>query len=85
GAYGIRIENLITVRESAPLSGGKKPFLEFEALTLAPIDLGLVDAKMLSGPERAWLNDYHRRVLETLSPLLDADTVAWLKSATRAI
>ena len=52
GAYGIRIENLITVRESAPLSGGKKPFLEFEALTLAPIDLGLVDAKMLSGPER---------------------------------
>ncbi|MBU1305080.1 MAG: aminopeptidase P family protein, partial [Alphaproteobacteria bacterium] len=63
GAYGIRIENLILVVES------KFPgYLEFETLTLTPIDLRLVDEKLLTEAERAWLNAYHKRVFKEIGP-----------------
>jgi Xaa-Pro aminopeptidase len=84
GAYGIRIENLLYVREQEQKSGGKA-FYGFEVLTLAPIDLNLVDKSMLDPAETEWLNSYHRRVTETLSPMLDTGTRAWLKNAARAI
>ena len=84
GAYGIRIENLLYVREQEQKAGGKA-FYGFEMLTLAPIDLNLVDKSMLDPAETEWLNSYHRRVTETLSPMLDTGTRAWLKNAARAI
>ena len=84
GAYGIRIENLLYVREQEQKAGGKA-FYGFEVLTLAPIDLNLVDKSMLDPAETEWLNSYHRRVTETLSPMLDTGTRAWLKNAARAI
>ena len=59
--------------------------MEFETITLAPIDLDLVEPKLLTEEERAWLNAYHKRVRETLSPLVDDETRAWLEKATRAI
>ena len=59
GGFGIRIENLIHVVES-PVGEGN--YLEFETLTLAPIDLRLVDKKLLTEAERDWLNAYHKRV-----------------------
>ena len=79
GAYGIRIENLVAVTEAADDS-----FLDFETLTLAPIDRALIDPAMLTADERAWLDGYHARVAETLAPLLadDAATLAWLRTAT---
>lgn len=84
GAFGIRIENLIVVKK-ADVAGAERDMLDFETLTLAPIDLALVDVKLLSGAERAWLNAYHARVRAELSPLVDATTKSWLKDATRKI
>ena len=60
-------------------------FLRFETLTLAPIDLACIDQDMLTGPERDWLNAYHRRVRESVGPDVDEVTRAWLAEATRAI
>jgi Xaa-Pro aminopeptidase len=85
GAYGIRIENLVAVREAKDLGGGERKFLEFETITLAPIDRNLVDAALLDDPEKAWLDAYHARVRETLTPLLNADEAEWLRAATAPV
>ena len=82
--YGIRIENLVAVRE-AKIEGADRRYLEFETLTLAPIDLACIEPDLLTAPERQWLNDYHHRVRETVEPQVDAETKAWLADATRAI
>ena len=78
GAYGIRIENLITVVESAEFPG----YFEFETLTLAPIDKRLIRKSLLSEPERAWLDTYHRRVWKEIGPLVKGKVKDWLKDAT---
>ncbi|MDE1939882.1 MAG: aminopeptidase P family protein [Alphaproteobacteria bacterium] len=85
GEYGIRIENLVVVREIPTMPGSDRKMMEFETITLAPIDLGLVEASLLTADERAWLNAYHARVRETLARLVDPETAAWLETATRAI
>ena len=85
GAYGIRIENLVLVVKAAAVPGAEKPLNAFETLTLAPIDLRLVIPEMLTADETAWLDRYHARVAEALSPLVDAETRAWLEAATRPI
>jgi len=88
GAYGIRLENLELVKP-AHFPGGTKKFLCFETLTLAPFDRALIDASMLSTQALRWLNQYHSRVSEVLSPLLtgpdDDFAREWLKAATAAI
>ncbi len=84
GAYGIRIENLVAVRE-ADIDGADRRYLEFETLTLAPIDIACIDPALLTDAERRWLNDYHRRVRETVGPQVDDATRAWLADATRAL
>jgi Xaa-Pro aminopeptidase len=83
-AYGIRIENLVAVRE-AKIDGADRRYLEFETLTLAPIDVACIEPGLLTDAERQWLNDYHRRVRETVGPEVDQATRAWLAEATRAI
>ncbi|HEY4988111.1 MAG TPA: M24 family metallopeptidase, partial [Bradyrhizobium sp.] len=87
GEYGIRIENLIVVSEAAPVKGGdpQRKFMTFETITLAPIDLELVEPALLTEGERAWLNAYHARVRETVGPLVDEETRPWLDHATQAI
>jgi Xaa-Pro aminopeptidase len=83
GAYGIRIENLVLVE---PTDGeAEREMLGFETLTLAPIDRSLVVPDLLDRDEIAWLNAYHRRVRETLTPLVDPVTAAWLVEATQPI
>ncbi|NNL18541.1 MAG: aminopeptidase P family protein, partial [Boseongicola sp.] len=84
GSFGIRIENLIVVREAAKL-GDNRDQLDFETITYAPIDLRLVDTELLSKSEREWLNDYHRAVLEKLGPRVSVEAKDWLKVATRPI
>ncbi|MBB4632079.1 aminopeptidase P family protein [Sphingosinicella soli] len=84
GAYGIRIENLVLV-VPVEVEGAEQPMLAFETLTLAPIDLRLVDTDLLSDAERTWLNTYHARVRDTLTPLLPEDARGWLTEATRAL
>jgi Xaa-Pro aminopeptidase len=85
GAYGIRIENLVLVIEAAAVPGAEKPLNAFETLTLAPIERRLIIPEMLSLEEAAWLDRYHARVAQTLSPLLDSETRAWLEAATRPL
>ena len=84
GAYGIRIENLVAVRE-AEIAGAERPMLAFETLTLAPIDRALIDRALLTADEAAWVDGYHARVRETIGPLVDPDTAAWLDGATRPL
>ncbi|HEX7204306.1 MAG TPA: aminopeptidase P family protein [Xanthobacteraceae bacterium] len=85
GAYGIRIENLVLVVEAAAVPGAEKPLNAFETLTLAPIERRLIVANMLTPEETEWLDGYHARVAQTLSPLVDAETRAWLAAATRPL
>jgi Xaa-Pro aminopeptidase len=82
GAYGIRIENLVLVTEAAAVAGAEKPLNAFETLTLAPIDTRLIEPAMLAADERAWLDAYQAHVRETLAPILDTTTRAWLFAAT---
>ena len=84
GAFGIRIENLVAVRE-AKIEGADRRYLEFETLTLAPIDLNCVDVSLLTEADKAWLNAYHARVREVVSPQVDDATRTWLQEATRTI
>ena len=86
GAYGIRIENLLVVRAATDLPAGARPSLEFETLSFAPIDRGLIDRALLTTDEIAWLNAYHARVRETVMPQLDpaadAAAIPWLDAVT---
>ncbi|KAI0030247.1 Creatinase/aminopeptidase [Vararia minispora EC-137] len=82
GRFGIRIENVVVVREAeTPNNFGGKGFLRFERLTMCPIHRKLVDANLLAPDERAWLDAYHAEVLEKVGPLLgnDARARAWLE------
>jgi Xaa-Pro aminopeptidase len=81
GAYGIRIENLLLVREAETLPDQAKPFLAFETLTLAPYERALIAPAMLTAAERAWVDAYHARVLAEVAPHCDAATAAWLRIA----
>ena len=74
GAYGIRIENLVAVVESPRPGDGSRRMLEFETLTLAPIDRRLVDKDLLTPDEVAWFDAYHGRVLSAHRGRLDAKT-----------
>jgi Xaa-Pro aminopeptidase len=78
--YGIRLENLLLV-QPAELPNVSKPFLRFETLTLAPFDTRLLDATMMTPPERDWLDTYHARVLAEVGPMLEEETRAWLAEA----
>jgi Xaa-Pro aminopeptidase len=79
GEYGIRIENLVLVEPRA-FPHGDADMLGFETLTFAPIERTLIVAEMLSGPERAWLDAYHAKVVEVLGPQLDPADRAWLEA-----
>lgn len=83
GAFGIRIENLVAVVE-APSEPGRE-MLGFDTLTLCPIDRRCLDAGALDSDEIAWIDDYHARVREQLTPQLDPDSRAWLDRATRPL
>lgn len=84
GGYGIRIENLVLVIED-PRDGDLEPMLAFETLTLAPIDLRLVEPALLRADEIAWLDAYHARVRAAHAPHLDGAELAWLEAATRPL
>mgnify|MGYP004516480227 FL=1 len=76
-AYGIRIENLVY---SKVLSEHEN-YLEFEPLTLVPIDKRLIDVYLLDSGERDWLNNYHRKVYESLAACVNDNVKKWLKAS----
>ncbi|MRT94071.1 aminopeptidase P family protein [Ancylomarina sp. 16SWW S1-10-2] len=83
GRYGIRHENLILCKEKFSTEFGQ--FLEFETLTLFPFDTKALDIDLLNEMEKNWLNNYHQKVYDSLSPLLDEKHQVWLKAKTQAI
>ena len=80
GRYGIRIENLIAVRDEETTEFGD--FLSFEVLTLVPYEKRLIDMSLITEEEREQINSYHRRIRETLYELVDADVLPFLEDAT---
>jgi Xaa-Pro aminopeptidase len=84
GSFGIRIENLVLVAETK-IEGAEKPMNAFETLTFAPIDQRLIEPALMTTDEIAWLDAYHRRVAETLGPLVIAEMRPWLAAATRPL
>lgn len=83
GRYGIRLENLLLVRE-API-GRVASFLEFEVLGFVPFDRQLIEAALLSSEERTWLDAYHAETFKKIAPLLDEAPRDWLEAACRPL
>ncbi len=83
GQWGVRIENLLACIPGPETEFGS--FLQFESLTLCPIDTRCIDASLLLATERDWLNQYHAQVRERLRPLLDGKALEWLLERTAAI
>lgn len=83
GKYGIRIENLVMCVPAFETQFGE--FYQFETLTLFPIDTTLIDKSWLSNEEIEWLNNYHKEVLERLSPMLLPEEVEWLEHKCRPV
>ena len=86
GAFGIRIENIIMVKEvETRHKFGDKPFLGFEHVTMVPMCRKLIDSSMLTEGEKQWLNDYHKEVYEKTKGYFVNDplTKKWLERETR--
>ncbi|MFL6968106.1 aminopeptidase P family protein [Pseudomonas alvandae] len=83
GRWGVRIENLVINREAGSSEFGA--FLEFETLTLCPIDTRCLEPSLLTQDEKDWFNAYHAEVRRRLSPLLEGDALQWLNTRTAAI
>ena len=83
GKHGIRIENLVAVKEHSKTTFGT--FYSFETLTLVPYDKALIDVSMLTDEEIEEINCYHEVVRKTLSSYLDEGASKWLEEATKPI
>ena len=80
GQFGIRHENLVLVRNCDKTEFGQ--FMYLEPLTMVPFDRDAIDVSLLTESELALLNDYHKLVYDTVSPLLRSEEQAWLAQAT---
>lgn len=84
GKHGIRIENMMIVRPFEENEFGK--FLQFETVTLFPYNRKLIDVKMLTEKEIAWVNQYNQRVYEKISPYIKEEKILnWLKEETKKV
>jgi len=83
GKFGIRIENILIVRSKLENELGR--FLEFETITMCPIDRSLVDVALLIPAEKDWINQYHAEVFSKLRTYLTEDERHWLHQATMKI
>jgi len=86
GQWGVRIENLVLNVPAATAEGSTfGEFLEFETLTLCPIDTRCIDKTLMRPDEVAWLNGYHATVRERLAPRVQGAALAWLQARTQPI
>lgn len=83
GEYGIRLENMVLVREYRETEFGR--FLRFENITLCHFERTLMDTTLLTRPEIDWINQYHKEVREKLSPGLEPEVRSWLEEKTRLL
>ncbi|MEM7692908.1 MAG: aminopeptidase P family protein [Pseudomonadota bacterium] len=84
-AFGIRIENLVLVREPETPLGGRDAMASFETITLCPIDTRLIAPHLMTAAEIGWLDAYHARVHGALVDQLDAAERAWLAARCRPL
>lgn len=83
GSHGIRIENELVVRKADKNEYGQ--FMEFEVVTIAPIDLDAIDVEEMNREEKAYLNWYHKLVCDKISPFLNEEEKTWLKEYTKEV
>ena len=86
GSYGIRIENVVMVREvKTEHCFGDKPYLGFEHVTMVPYSRALIDVSLLTAEEKKWLNDYNVDILEKTRDYVRDDpiTLEWLERETQ--
>ena len=83
GSHGIRLENEMLCVKGEKNEFGQ--FMEFEPITIAPIDLDAINVELMKEDEKAYLNEYHKMVFDTVSPFLTTEETNWLKEYTRAI
>ncbi len=81
--YGIRTENMVLCVDAGETESGK--WLQFETLTWLPIDIKGIEPELLTNTERQWINNYHQKVYQKLSPWLDEAESAWLQKMTQEI
>lgn len=79
GRFGVRTENTLLIVPAEETECGR--FLQFETLTLCPVDKAPIVREMMLQEEMDWLNQYHQRVLDTLSPHLSPSETDWLREA----
>ncbi|KAM0952039.1 putative xaa-Pro aminopeptidase [Dioscorea sansibarensis] len=85
-SFGIRIENLLYVKEAnVPNRFGGIGYLGFEKLTFVPIQSKLVELSLMTPEEIGWLNQYHSQVWEKVSPLVNGSAREWLWNNTRPL
>lgn len=88
GSFGIRIENIIMVKEvETKHKFGDKPYLGFQHITMVPYCRKLIDERLLTIHEREWLNNYHADIYARTRDFLVGDTEAtqWLERETQPI
>ena len=83
GSHGIRLENDLLVCEGEKTPYGH--FLHFEVLTFVPFDLDAMNTELMTAEDKRYLNEYHTKVYEKVSPYLNAEEKLWLKKYTREI
>jgi len=83
GSHGVRTENLIVSKKAEENEYGQ--FMEFEFLTMVPIDLEAIDQSIMTEHDVKLLNDYHKAVYEALSPYFTGEEALWLKENTRTV
>ena len=83
GSHGVRTENLVVCKKAEKNEYGQ--FMEFEFLTMVPIDLEAIDTSIMTERDVKLLNDYHKAVYEALSPYFTGEEALWLKENTRAV
>ena len=83
GRWGVRIENLVLNRHAVGSEFGE--YLEFETLTLCPIDTRCLELSLMTEQDCDWLNTYHRTVRERLAPLLEGPALLWLVARTEPV
>ena len=86
GSFGIRIENLIYVRDAPEIEGADaREMLSFETLTWVPFDRRLIDVSLLNIAEKEWIDRYHAQVLEKIGPRVEGAALVWLEAACAAL
>ncbi len=85
GEYGIRIENLVLVKETGDILEDGRKTLCFETVSLVPFDRRLIDTALLNDMEIKWINEYHANVKEKILPQLKEEAANWLIENTKAL